>query len=84
MRIDLHRAEVRFSRHARIRLKRINPDTEAAIDTVKNVLKTGKLVRKGEKNGNISTVVKKYKGREITVEFAYRAGHIDVVTVKVR
>lgn len=84
MGIDLHRAEIRFSCHARIRLERINPDIEVAIDTVKNVLKTGKLVKKAEKNGNISTVVKKYKNREIIVEFAYRAGNIDVVTVKVR
>jgi hypothetical protein len=48
MGIDLRRAEIRFSGHARIRLKRINPDIEVAIDTVKNVLKTGKLVRKAE------------------------------------
>ncbi len=38
MKIDIHRAEIRFSIHAISRLRRIDPDIDAAIDVVRNVL----------------------------------------------
>ncbi len=84
MKIDTHRAEIRFSIHAISRLKRIDSDVDVAIDVVRNVLKTGKLVRKAEKNGSICTIIKRYKECDIVVEFAYRQNRIDVITVKVK
>lgn len=84
MRIDIYRAEIRFSVHAISRLRRIDSDIDIAIDVVKNVLKTGKLIRKAEKNGNICTVIKRFKDCDIVVEFAYRQDRINIVTIKVR
>ncbi|MFQ6055463.1 MAG: hypothetical protein ACE5J3_05720 [Methanosarcinales archaeon] len=84
MELDIHTAQIRFTKHARERLVRIDPDIEIAIDVVKNVIKTGKWIRKSKKNGNINTVVKRYHDYEIKVEFAYRAGQIDIITIKVR
>ncbi|MFH1774600.1 MAG: hypothetical protein ABH874_06540 [Methanobacteriota archaeon] len=42
---------------------------------------SGKLVRKAGKNGDICTVIKRYKGCDIVVEFAHRQSRIDVVTI---
>lgn len=81
MEINLHTAQIKYSKHALRELRRwFGPDPAY----ISNIIKTGKLVRKIKKEGAVGTIEKSTKKGKVVIEFTYRQGVIYIITVKSR
>ena len=79
MGMDIHKLPIRFKTHAAIRLiDRFDMD----IEEFRHFLKTGKMVKKPKKDGNIGIIQRKIGDDQIQIVFTIRKKTLWIITVE--
>lgn len=76
---DIHKLPIRFKTHAALRLiKRFDMD----IEEFRHLLKTGKMIKKPKKDGNIGIIQRKLGDTKIRIKFTIRQKTLWIITVE--
>lgn len=79
MRIDLHSCRIIYTKHSRTRfIQRFLEEQEAEaleeeLEQLKHVIRTGKVVKLPEKDGNVGIIEKRMKKGRFRVKFTYHS-----------
>ncbi|UCE39344.1 MAG: DUF4258 domain-containing protein [Thermoplasmata archaeon] len=77
--MDIHKLPIKFKTHAALRLiKRFDMN----IEEFRHFLKTGKMVKKPKKDGNIGIIQRKIGDDQIQIVFTIRKKTLWIITVE--
>ena len=77
--VDIHKLPIRFKTHAAMRLiRRFDMD----IEEFRQLLKTGKMIKKPKKDGHIGIIQRKLGDTKIRIKFTLRQKTLWIITVE--